>query len=343
MVNLLNLAVSVDSHVLVFGSSGAGKTTLIRNMLSSFMSDEYSVIVFDPMRLYEEHCDIHAPLPIGLLEVKDRLVDIVIEALISHYRSERYVISPMMEEMLTKIVHSGAKTIDEVLQRLEKIANTSTRQDIVLSATALKRRVSYLSCWIFEKTHRLLRELREGKYRGLVVGLDTSFLNDMQRVVYTLSVIEYTYTSSQGIIYVVDEAHLLLGRSQRALTEYLRLGRNFRKLFILITHSKRDIPETLLDVIRIIVEFPTIRTLGIIPLGTAKIHILSRSRYINNTFIHVDRTLRKRRGKSFRRILEKSRPVLCEGICCIDDLLRRSLVDRKLGSKLLRLIEEISI
>ncbi len=343
--DILGLAIRSDSHVLVLGSSGAGKTTLIRNVLSSFTSDEFSVILFDPMRLYEACCDLHAPLPVNLLEVKERLVEIIIDALMSHYRSDRYVISPMMEELLTKIVHSDVETIDEVLQYLEKIANTTTRHDVMLSALALKRRLSCLSCWIFERTHRVLRRIRDGKLRGFVIGLDISFLSDMQRVTYVLSVIEYTLSANQGLVYVLDEAHLLLRRNLSMLAEYLRVGRNLRKLFILLTHSKRDIPETLLDVVRMVVEFPTVSTTSVMPLGVARLHVLSRGE-ATCKFIRVKPIFRTRKGIVFRRILQKA---LAEHFTDYNrfphtsELLRKSLRDRDLGKKIMKLLDKITI
>lgn len=340
-MNVIDLAIRSDSHVLIVGSSGAGKTTLVKDVLSRFVSDDYSIIVFDPLRLYEDCSDIHAPLPISVLEVKERLTEIIIEALLLHYRNDRYVLSPMMEELLERAIQGGAASIDEVIYKLEKLANNATRQDVVLSATALKRRLSRLACWIFNRTHPVLREIRDGKVRGAVIGLDMSFLSDIQRTVYTLSIIEYTLASRQGLIYVVDEAHLFLKRDSQLFTEYLRLGRNLRKYFLLLTHSRRDLPESLLDIVRVIVEFPTLRTMNHMPLGTARVYILSRSIRETSKFIHVRRGYRKRRGLSFRRYLLACfrQKASMFGEESIDKILRDSILNKKLGELLLNLVE----
>ena len=122
MTSLLELALSADSHVLILGSSGAGKTTLIREMLSVFTSDDYVVLVFDPAQLYENYCDIHAPLPVSLLEVRDKLVDILCEALSTRYRTDRYTLSPLMEELLHRVLTSPTVTsLRDVVEELDFI------------------------------------------------------------------------------------------------------------------------------------------------------------------------------------------------------------------------------
>ncbi|WP_243676424.1 type IV secretion system DNA-binding domain-containing protein [Vulcanisaeta distributa] len=68
--HLFHFMVFDETHALIFGSIGTGKTTLIKNALSNVPCG-YTIVVFDVAGTYEGFTDYHAPYPLqpaGLLK-----------------------------------------------------------------------------------------------------------------------------------------------------------------------------------------------------------------------------------------------------------------------------------
>ncbi|WP_243676467.1 type IV secretion system DNA-binding domain-containing protein, partial [Vulcanisaeta distributa] len=58
--HLFHFMVLDETHALIFGSIGTGKTTLIKNALANVPCG-YTVVVFDVAGTYEGFTDYHAP------------------------------------------------------------------------------------------------------------------------------------------------------------------------------------------------------------------------------------------------------------------------------------------
>ncbi|WP_238375055.1 ATP-binding protein [Vulcanisaeta thermophila] len=271
--HLFQLMILNETHMIVFGAIGTGKSSLMRNALVNIPSD-YSVIVFDVVGNYEGYTDYYAPYPFNPLDYLSglELTDIIREVLSIRFPRLQYIMTPAMDELLmrayswfeepVKGIDSGAypKNIEgliKVLRDAIKVGIINT-EDEVNSTRGLLRRLEYFRHWIFNETHPLIAKLLSGGLRGLSVGIDLHFLTSpLQRWFYVLSFIaSLDSAGTTNIILIIDEAHLYFRTGESTLTFAIRTGRNRRRYFVLITQSPLDIPNELISSNKLFVEFP---------------------------------------------------------------------------------------
>ncbi len=279
--HLFHLMMMDETHALVFGSIGTGKTTLVKNALMNVPSN-YAVIVFDVAGAYEGFTDYHAPYPfnpLGLLSDVETL-DVLGEVLTMRFPRLNYVMTPAMEHMFMtayaeltgkaqETVSQGSDeedqqgvkiSISDVIKHLDEAVRNGSiaREDEVNSARGLMRRLRYFDHWVFRTTHPLINRLFSNELRGRSIGIDLSWLAPIQRWFYVLSFLaSLNVVDVRNLTVVIDEAHLYFRLGESTLTTSVRIGRNYNRYFILITQSVFDIPEEFISMNKLFIEFPT--------------------------------------------------------------------------------------
>lgn len=249
----------LEGHALVLGTTGTGKSTLIKESLASVRGD-YSVVVFDAFGAYEGYTDAHAPYPLNPFDFEDNplaMLDSLDEALAIRFPNSNYRFTPAMELLFVRHAKSS-KSLREVSAGLSReVEERRLGTDDENAAKGLMRRLAYFTGDAFSSTHPLLREVIENKARGKSVGIDLSGLNETQRVasvVFFLKAMESAGTTN--VVAVIDEAHLFfLSGESSTLAVHVRGGRNFRRFYVMITQSPLDIPNEVVANVKLLIKF----------------------------------------------------------------------------------------
>ncbi|GEM_PF-1269935 len=264
-ISIIDLMIRNNSHAMIIGTSGVGKTTLIKEALCKTKTTDYNIVVFDTIGTFQEQTMVHGPIPINIFDFcRDpiRILDCINETLLTKFGNVKYCLSPAMEEIFLEMYeraqqeHSKLNFRELVKILKEEEQNTITRER-KLAIQALTRRLRYFNIWMLNETHPVIRKVFSRMIRGLSLGIDLSFLSDVQRFAYVLMfLLALSESRARNIIVVIDEAHLLLREETTLLGEQVRVGRNFNRLFLLVTHSPDDIPPAIRNIVRIVVRFP---------------------------------------------------------------------------------------
>ncbi|GAB6944212.1 hypothetical protein JCM14467A_09940 [Vulcanisaeta sp. JCM 14467] len=275
--HLFHFMVLNETDAFIVGPKGVGKTRLVMNALMNVPSD-YAVVVFDVAGNYEGFTDYHAPYPFNPFDHLDgiEILDVLSEVLTMRFPRLSYVMTPAMEYMfmftyneLTKQGEEGQEgqqqakppiSITDIIKYLSDAIKSGAiaREDEVNSARGLIRRLSYFNHWIFQKTHPLINRLFKGELRGRSIGIDLRWLTPVQRWFYVLSFLATANAvDARNLIFIIDEAHLYFRLGESTLTTSVRIGRNYRRYFALITQSIFDVPEEFISMNKLFIVFPT--------------------------------------------------------------------------------------
>ena len=281
--HLFQLMVLDETHALIFGAIGTGKTTLIKNSLENVPQD-YAVVVFDIAGSYEGYTDYHAPYPLNPLDFLSDMefLDVLDEVLTMRFPKLSYATTtPAMAYMfmnaynaLTQQTGEGQEqqetqpqqqakpsvSITDIIKYLSDAVRSGAiaREDEVNSARGLIRRLSYFNHWVFRQTHPLINRILKGELRGRSIGIDLRWLSPVQRWFYVLSFLAVANAVDvRNVIFVIDEAHLYFRLGESTLTFSVRVGRNYRRYFALITQSIYDVPDEFISMNKLFIQFPT--------------------------------------------------------------------------------------
>jgi len=267
----------MKSGAIIFGPTGAGKTSLVKNALVHLrecLGDDFSVVVFDITGNYEGYTDYHAPYPLNVLELPpDTLVDVVEE--VYQIAGKPQAITPTMAQNLETFLAwllgvepppqgFDASRFPKTLGGLIGLARAAVSEgviqgNLVESVMALVRRLNQLRHWLVDsETHPIIKRLLRGELRGRSVGIDLRvFRRGIRRWFYIVSFLQAVLNSGvSNLIVVVDEAHRYFRGEDTTLSELVRMGRNYGVFTILITQSPNDIPSEIFMASRVYVEFP---------------------------------------------------------------------------------------
>ena len=268
---LLELAVRNESHILVTGPPGAGKTTLVKLALAEA---RYPALVVDYLGNYEDgalaYVDYYGIYPLNPFEYLN--VHDFIDALSTSIQvlyGPVYGVSPAQELILMEAVEdleAGGEevSVPRILTWLRANSRRFSQQDERNALKALVRRMEALfnNPLYSIKTHPVLARWLEGRLRGQV-GVRLRGLGLYPAVAYTNILLTIVARHEfQGPIpwrfIVVDEAQYYAPRRLEGLwpfEEAVRVGRNFKTLFIAITQNPGALSERVLDVFKIHVDF----------------------------------------------------------------------------------------
>ena len=261
--NLFKLVVLNESHVLIFGAPGTGKSTLIKQCLIDEIPEDYTIVIFDPVRTYEGYTDYYAPYGINPFDFINNpiiILDVIDEVLRLRFPRLGYVLTPAMEEMFVRYVSSkNVRSFRELINVMLKDVEEGkvVREDEVNAIRGLRRRIEYFTHRMFNETSGIVKKILNNELKGKSIGIDIHYLNETQRMAYVLFFLEcIRQFEKKNVIFIIDEAHLYLSQDRTLLSEHIRLGRNFKRFFILITQAPTDIPHEIFQLVKVFVQFP---------------------------------------------------------------------------------------
>ncbi|BDR92266.1 hypothetical protein [Vulcanisaeta souniana] len=269
--DLLDIAVRNEAHTLVIGRPGAGKTSLVRIALAQ---NRKPALVFDYVGNYRGFVDYYGVYPVNPLEfVKPQdFIDALAKVILVAYGYAN-AMSPAMEEVLLTAFEESAissgegeegpeYSIPHALQWLFTEGPGYFRNaDELAALRGARRRLNELANNILfaRRTHPVLGDWLDGKLNAqLGIRLRGFSLKQVLLYVTTLLTIMARREVEAGDwrFVVVDEAQYFAGvEGISPLEEAVRIARNYGFLFIAITQNARAIPERMMDVFKVIVDF----------------------------------------------------------------------------------------
>ncbi|PLC64010.1 hypothetical protein B7L68_05635 [Thermoproteus sp. CP80] len=271
------LMVMNKSHAVVFGPIGAGKSSLMKNALQC-LPEDYAALVPDVVggvEGYEGYTDYYAPYPINVVAELSPVILPSVLAETFEIAGEVNAITPTMARNLEVLaawllglqpppqgldVSKYPRNLGGLIKLAEDAVNVGVIQgNLIESIYALIRRLSMVRHWMVDyETHPIIRRLLSGELRGKSVGIDLSvFEDDVQQWFYMIALMRALGRRGvRNVLIVLDEAHLFLHKRSSTLYRLLRIGRNRRFYFALISQSPSDFPDSVFNADRLFVEFP---------------------------------------------------------------------------------------
>jgi len=251
-----------EAHGAILGVPGTGKSTLVRLALQEY--DE-RVLVVDYIGNYEGFTDYYGVFPINPLDFinADDFMNTMIRTLWNIYGPGLLALSPAMESILVTALELNNNIPDAIAW----IANTRFKQldeENARKGVLRRMRVLYGNLLYSRETHPVLKAWLEGKLKGSI-GIRLAGLGMDRIIAYVnmlLTILSRGRLPATGDIIVVDEAHLFMrgiGTGISTLEEAIRLGRNYRRLYIAITQHGADFPENVVSLFKVVVDFNSIR------------------------------------------------------------------------------------
>ena len=277
--DLIRLMIEDEAHALIIGRPGAGKTSLIRLALAE--RRDVPALVFDYVGNYGAmkpgeygmaYVDYYGVYPINPLDyVKPQdFIDALAKVILVAYGYAN-AMSPAMEEVLLTAFEESV-VIDEdgeehysiphALQWLyTEGPNYFKNADELAALRGARRRLNELANNVLfaRTTHPILDAWLKGELKAQV-GVRLRGFSLRQVLLYVTSLLTIMarreVESSVWRLVVVDEAQYFAGiEGISPLEEAVRIGRNYGYLFIAITQNPQAIPQRLMDVFKVIVNF----------------------------------------------------------------------------------------
>ena len=287
IVNFFKIIPEVESHVLITGATGTGKTLLIKFALLygykySTIPEDTRVIIFDTVSGQGSFKNFVNYYLVPSLNIFDYVPHEHVEPLLG-YVFENFMNSPFTaiqrEVFNTAIDSVDKRNFINITYALKSLREKLTGKfDYENACLAVIRRLDTagLSHGFFNYTSPLIDTVIKNELDGQVVGIDLRydtfrFLSNIARYVWITFFLKsmlfnYEYLNSgkfKKTIVIIDEAHRFFkssikvseGFSENPLATFIREGRNYNVFFILISQSPRDIPEDVQDATRFKIRF----------------------------------------------------------------------------------------
>ena len=262
-----------ESHAVIIGAPGTGKTTLIKAMIAA--KPEERVLVVDYLGNYRGYTRYHGPFPINPLEFirPDDMIDVITQAIKATYSDMDNPWTPAQQLIILNCFNdrqpegvSGrsswypAHSIPEIIKCVSEFRYSSP--DDENARKAVLRRISLFNNLLWAtRTHGLLKAWFEGRLNGsLSIDLSGVSLPEAVAYVYALLAIIARGRAVKPSIIVVDEAHYFMRIEGSLFEEAVRVARNLGINIIAITQGFSDVEDrgSLLELFKTFVIFPTV-------------------------------------------------------------------------------------
>jgi hypothetical protein len=271
---LASVIIGNESHALMAGAPGAGKTRLIMGMITG--NPGLRVMVFDYLGNYAGYTDYYGPFPINPLEwvrVED-MIDVVTQAVEATYSGVDNPWTPAQQvivencfserppEGLVALRQSWypAHSIPELIKCVSEYGYRSLDDENARKAVARRLRIFNNLLWA-TRTHGLLKAWLLGRLNGSI-GIDLSGVSLPAAIayVYAMLAIVARGRAVKPSIIVVDEAHYFMRVENSLFEEAVRVARNLGINIIAITQGFSDVASrpSLLELFKTFIIFPTI-------------------------------------------------------------------------------------
>ncbi len=270
---LFDLIVENESHALVIGASGTGKTTLIKQELQSgseaLRRIRNRVLIIDRIGNYKGFVEYHGPFPLNPLEFvqpKD-FIDAISQSVISTYGDIQTPWSPAQEKIVEDCLEGTAprgggepaRSIPELIQCVR--SSRYSERDDEMARKAVERRIDLFNNLLFaRRTHGLLKAWLEGRLNAsLAIDVSRVPLPKANAYVYALLAVLARSRVKGPMIVVIDEAQYYATVGFRGglslLEEAIRVSRNFETYYIAMTQDPEGLPKRLVKVFKVYVIF----------------------------------------------------------------------------------------
>ena len=262
-----------ESHALIIGASGTGKTTLIKNMIAA--KPDKRILVIDYLGNYRGYTRYYGPFPINPLEFirPDDMIDVITQSIKATYAdmdnpwtpAQQLIILNCFNERQPEGVRGKASwypahSIPEIIRCVNEFEYTSP--DDENARKAVLRRIKQFNNLLWAtRTHGLLKAWLLGGLNGSI-GIDLSGVSLPEAIAYVyalLAIIARGRVVKPAII-VVDEAHYFMRIEGSLFEEAVRVARNLGINIIAITQGFSDVEsrQSLLELFKTFIIFPTV-------------------------------------------------------------------------------------
>ena len=275
--DFFKLMVMNESHAVVFGPTGAGKTRFIDNALSNLgnILPSHTVVVLDVTGGYEGYTDYHAPYPLNVVRELNPVILPRVLGEVFRIDGDENAITPTMAQNLETLASwllgmepppqgfdasKYPRNLGGLIAMAKAAVNEGVIQgNLVESVYALIRRLNLVRHWMVDsETHPMIRRIVGGELRGKSIGIDLSVFEDevLQQWFYIIALLRILSKRTRNLIVVIDEAHLFLQTPAATLARFVRMGRNFGRYVVMISQAPSDFPSWVFTADKIFVEFP---------------------------------------------------------------------------------------
>ena len=262
-----------ESHALIIGASGTGKTTLIKGMIAA--KPDERILVIDYLGNYRGYTKYYGPFPINPLEFirPDDMIDVITQAIKATYADMDNPWTPAQQLIILNCFSDKqpegtrgksswypAHSIPEIIKCVSEFEYSSL--DDENARKAVLRRIKQFNNLLWAtRTHGLLKAWLLGGLNGSI-GIDLSGVSLPEAIAYVyalLAIVARGRVVKPSII-VVDEAHYFMRIEGSLFEEAVRVARNLGINIIAITQGFSDVEDrrSLLELFKTFIIFPTV-------------------------------------------------------------------------------------
>ena len=256
--------IDMGKHLVIFGATGSGKTTLARKIVSTALTRNLfsRIVIFDMTGEYSlffagrgyvaiPGIDIAAnPLTLPKHRASELLAS-AIQAASYMYNEDNEGFTFIQLEILERALERLRDTDMQSLYRaLDELGQEFRRNDYLNAVAAVRRRIRRLM------VRALMRNAMSSDALGsrlLIINMaPLYYLSQVASVTFILTFLELMRGRLNNALIVIDEAHRVLNRyvvGETIIEKLIREGRHDKALLTLITQNPLDLKHNVLDIV----------------------------------------------------------------------------------------------